>query len=164
MKINQINNSNFTSKQKYISQSGRQKSIELTKKMIGDAVINEHSDTFTANVVSSIKTKQGSFKPNQKYFLENPADNGLIEMNFNNRKIVFDNTTGEIKTLKKPLFRSAQSVLASLEHFMDSLISNYNNESVVTKNTTKYSGFTQSCNKNLMGITDQLYIESEPND
>ena len=59
MKINQINNSNFTSKQKYISQSGRQKSIELTEKMIGDAVINEHSDTYTANVVSSIRTKQG---------------------------------------------------------------------------------------------------------
>lgn len=163
MRITNINSTNFQSKTKYVTQEQLKQIQKLTEMMHKDTVYLENGDTYTAQIVKSIRTKDisMSMKPLTALVTGKHLSNGTTEVQMNRRKkVVIDNATGQIVKLNKPFFLRTTRIVEDLSKGLNVLTNNYNDESIVKKTVQTAQGFTNSSHNHLMGITSDFFLSS----
>ena len=151
MKVNSIDAVRFEATKKptrTISKDAQANAVGLLKKMNNETVYQEYANgtRYTENILASIS--MGDTKFVDYRYLYTPTKNTDKDIAFCNiqigkNELDINAKTGEITGYKKTFFTTWNTLLKRAEDALNTMMHNFDNKEVVTKNFFPIAGFTK---------------------
>ena len=134
LSIQSIQQTNFESKQRFVTPTAKEGITELVNRMREDTVYTSDGDRFIATIfkeISDIKGKvkfqDGRIYIGNKLPIEENNLKGNVLFTIGKTELVIDNQTGEIIDYYKPFFTTWKSVMKKIDKYVQFFKENFNN-------------------------------------
>lgn len=148
MKINNIQITNFESKQRFLSPEMKKDMTFLLNLMNEKTTYSTNGDWFSSTIFKEISDKKGrvKFQDGRIYLGDKLTRKNLKSealLTIGKTELVIDNQTGEIIDYYKPLFSSWKSVMKKIGKYLEFFRTNFDNQELVKQKSLKMQGFTE---------------------